>query len=247
MEEKILTRVGDFTVTEKDVLDFINLLGQEGMQFNNSSGIKQVAKELMNQHLIYLDAKESKLDEEEDFVNELNIAKEQMLKQYSMRKVLESVEVPEEEIKAFYEENKAMFKPMYSFKASHILVEEEDKAKEIKAKLDEGSKFEDLAQEFSTCPSKEAGGELGVFSTGQMVPEFEDACVEMEIGSISEPVKTQFGYHLIKLDDKALAKDADFESVKLDINNMLLGQKQQEKYLEVTENLHEKYEVESFI
>ncbi len=83
--------------------------------------------------------------------------------------------------------------------ASHILVEQEHEAKDILRKLDEGVAFEELAKDFSNCPSgKQSGGSLGAFGKGQMVPEFETAAFALEVGAVSEPVRTQFGYHIIK-------------------------------------------------
>ena len=83
--------------------------------------------------------------------------------------------------------------------ASHILVEQEHEAQDIVKKLDEGVAFEELAKDFSNCPSgKQAGGNLGDFGRGMMVPEFETAAFALEVGAVSAPVKTQFGYHIIK-------------------------------------------------
>ncbi|NLW52795.1 MAG: peptidylprolyl isomerase [Tissierellia bacterium] len=244
MENNVMLKIEGHEVTEKDVMDFLQTLGQEAMQFNNEEGKKQIATELMNQHLLYLDAKESGLENDEEFVKELETAKEQILRQYSMKKVLESVRVTEEEVKEYYEANKSRFKPIYRFSAKHILVDDEQLANDLKKQIDEGASFEEVAQQKSTCPSSQNGGDLGMFSTGQMVPEFEKACELLEVGQISEPVKTQFGYHIIKLEDKALARDADLESNKHDIEGMLLGMKQQEAYLNKTTDLQDKYKVE---
>ncbi|TFG30388.1 MAG: hypothetical protein EU532_01175 [Promethearchaeota archaeon] len=83
-------------------------------------------------------------------------------------------------------------------KASHILVDKLNKAQEIYEDLQSGADFTSLAQKFSTCPSKNRGGNLGEFPKGQMVPEFWNACVNLKIGQISQPIKTQYGYHIIK-------------------------------------------------
>ena len=82
--------------------------------------------------------------------------------------------------------------------ASHILIKSQEKAIEIKNKLNSGKSFEELAKENSLCPSKKRGGNLGTFSRGQMVREFENAAFKLKKGEISEPVKTQFGWHIIK-------------------------------------------------
>ncbi|MGE4132334.1 MAG: peptidylprolyl isomerase [Bdellovibrionales bacterium] len=83
-------------------------------------------------------------------------------------------------------------------KAKHILVEQEFQAQDLLKKLADGSSFEDLAQKFSSCPSKAKGGDLGEFGKGRMVPSFEEAAFALEVDQISPPVRTQFGYHLIK-------------------------------------------------
>jgi len=91
---------------------------------------------------------------------------------------------------------------MVKANASHILVKTEEEAKQIKEKLNLGKNFEDLAKQYSLCPSKKKGGNLGWFSHGQMVKEFEKATFDLKKGEISKPIKTQFGWHIIKLNDK---------------------------------------------
>lgn len=83
-------------------------------------------------------------------------------------------------------------------RASHILVDHEYEALDLLKKLNEGTSFEELAKDFSKCPSRQNGGDLGEFGKGQMVAPFEKACFELEVDQVSEPVKTQFGYHIIK-------------------------------------------------
>ncbi len=86
---------------------------------------------------------------------------------------------------------------MQTFSAKHILVSHEYEAQDIIKKLNDGESFEDLAQKFSKCPSSQQGGDLGSFTQGRMVPEFEQAVMGLEPGEVSEPVRTAFGYHLI--------------------------------------------------
>ena len=87
-------------------------------------------------------------------------------------------------------------------KASHLLVKTEEEALKIKEEINKGKEFAKAAKEVSLCPSGENGGDLGYFTRGQMVKEFEDAAFSMEVGQVSNPIKTQFGYHLIYLTDK---------------------------------------------
>lgn len=89
-----------------------------------------------------------------------------------------------------------------SVKASHILVNTKAQADLIKSKIDSGESFETLARKYSQCPSGQEGGDLGYFQRGQMVKEFEDAAFNSPIGKVTEPIRTQFGWHIIKIYDK---------------------------------------------
>jgi foldase protein PrsA len=124
-----------------------------------------------------------------------------------IEKLLESdIKISEEEMKTYFDENKDSFAQEEQVKASHILVEDEAKAKEVKEKLDAGEDFTELAKEYSTDGSAQSGGDLGYFGKGAMVAEFEEKAFSMKVNEISEPVKSEFGYHIIKVTDKKEAK-----------------------------------------
>ena len=107
----------------------------------------------------------------------------------------------------------------------------EEKALEILAEINGGKSFEDCAKEYSSCPSKEQGGNLGDFGRGQMVPEFDKAVFEMEVGTVTDvPVKTQFGYHLIKLNSKSEGGVTPLAEVKEAVRSMLVSEKQKKAY-----------------
>ncbi|MBR4874684.1 MAG: peptidyl-prolyl cis-trans isomerase [Clostridia bacterium] len=151
-----------------------------------------------------------------------------MLANFNVQKAIEKVSVTDDEIKEYYEENKENFKKGESVTASHILVDDEDKAKEILEKIEKGEmSFEDAAREYSSCPSSQNGGALGEFTRGQMVPEFDKAVFEMEKGAVSGPVKTQFGFHIIKVTDKSDAQEMKLEDIKEQLRGMVLGSKRQ--------------------
>ena len=88
------------------------------------------------------------------------------------------------------------------WKASHILVSDYNLARKLQDEIKQGARFEDLARKHSTCPSKSSGGDLGWFGPGKMVKEFEDAVQKVGVGTVTDPVKTRFGYHLIKVTGK---------------------------------------------
>ncbi|SHK34532.1 peptidylprolyl isomerase [Tepidibacter formicigenes] len=245
MEKKeVLAVVGKKEITQNDLDSALNSLGpQRAMQFNSEEGRKKLLEDLVNQELFYLDSIENKVDEEESFKAEMEKIKENFLKQYSINKLLSSVTVEENEINDFYNNNKAQFKAPESVKASHILVEEESKAEDILKELHNGLSFEDAAKKYSKCPSNERGGNLGYFAKGQMVPEFEKTAFDMKKDEISNPVKTQFGYHIIKVYDKKEEEIKPLSEVRNQIAQQILYTKQQSVYFTKVNELKGKYEV----
>ena len=150
---------------------------------------------------------------------------------FAIAKAVDGVRVTDEEAKKFFEENEKDLNAGESVSASHILVDSEEKANEIKAEIESGAvSFEDAARKYSSCPSSEQGGALGEFTRGQMVPEFDEACFSMKVGELRGPVKTQFGYHLIKLNDKKEATPLKYEDIADQIKQKLLTDKQQAAY-----------------
>lgn len=243
-KDKVLAEVNGKKITGVDYNLFIDSLNPQLKQYFGGEELnKDVVNELVYQALLYEDAMEKGMDKEDEFIQVVEKTKESMLKTYALGKLLATAEVKDEDIKNFYEENKDAFKQGESADASHILVEEEDKAREIYEKIKNGGNFEELAKEYSTCPSKEKGGNLGTFTKGQMVKEFEDAVFENEVGTITEPVKTQFGYHIIKINQKNDARELSFDEVKDRIVEQVRRQKEQEIYNKKITELKDKYEV----
>ncbi|MBD3309859.1 hypothetical protein GF351_01425 [Candidatus Woesearchaeota archaeon] len=160
-------------------------------------------------------------DLEEAYRNRLIIAK------LFNETVLKDVEVTQSDIENYYDENMEQFNASEQVQASHILVESEEEALEVIDLLEQGEDFAYLATEYSICPSKEDGGNLGLFSRGQMMAEFEDAAFALEPGEISGVVKTQYGYHVIKVASKEPARQVPLDEVEDDIRDMLLLSKQQ--------------------
>ena len=232
MERKVLATVGQKEITNLDIENALKSLDPyQAMQFNNEEGKKRLLEDLVNQELFYMEAKEQNLHNDENFKAEMARIEENMLKQYAINKVLTSVKLTDEEISAFYEANKTSFVKPETASAKHILVDTEEKANELLNKINSNEMtFEDAAAEHSSCPSKDAGGDLGTFPRGQMVPEFEEAVFSMNKGEVRGPVQTQFGYHLIKVEDRVEGGQSELEEVKEDISRSLMYQKQNEVY-----------------
>ena len=158
--------------------------------------------------------------------------KEEIERTLALKTLLKSdLKVTDEEIAKYYEENKENFGQKEQVDASHILVETEDKAKEVRKKLVDGADRIEIAKEYSIDPgSKDNGGDLGFFERGKMVPEFEEAAFSMKVGEISEPVKTENGYHIIIVNDKKEAKTTSLEENKDDIRAILEDAKMPEAF-----------------
>ena len=246
-EEKVLATVGGKNITEEDVTMALMQMGQRGQSYNNPQGRAMMLDQLINRRLFLMDATRNMYEREPAFKEQMQRVKEDMLTSYAMQKALEKVKVTEEEAKNYYDANKDKFVSGMTFNASHILVDSEEKANEILAKIkaDEIS-FEDAAAQFSTCPSGKQGGSLGDFASGQMVPEFENACAAMEPGELSAPVQTQFGYHLILLNKKEEGGEMPYEEIKENLMEALKEEKQQAAYQSKVNQLKILYPVDKF-
>ncbi len=230
--EKILANVGPLTVTEREVDELIVSLGARGQSYNNPEGRRMILEQLIGNKLLLLDARRNLLEAEPEFKAELARLKENLLINYAGNKAIASVTVSESEVREYYEANADRFTAGEVANADHILVDTEEKALDILAEIKSGAiSFEDAAKQYSSCPSGQRGGNLGEFGRGQMVPEFDEAIFTMEVGSVTEtPVKTQFGYHLIRLNSREEAKPTPFGEIREQLTEMLLNEKRREAY-----------------
>ena len=145
-------------------------------------------------------------------------------------------DVSDEELQAAYDAQYSDAEPEPEFNASHILVETKEEADAIKAELDGGADFAELAKEKSTGPSGPGGGSLGWFGPGMMVPAFEEAVAGMEAGSVSEPVETQFGWHVIKLNETRTAEAPALEDVREELETQIRQTNVQEAIESLTDS-----------
>ena len=241
--QEILATVAGETITAEDLNAFIQSMPREQQMYASNPQFRdQIVEQLISARLFAKYAEELKLDETEEFKKIFNNARKEILASMAIGEVVKAVAVTEEELKEFYETNKARFEKGGTVRAKHILVKEEEKCQTILEEIMAGKAFEVAAQEYSTCPSGQKGGDLGEFGKGQMVKEFEEAAFNAEIGQIVGPIGSQFGYHLIKVEEKKEATVAVFEEVKEQIRRNLLGQKQNDAYSAKVAELKAKYQ-----
>lgn len=243
MSEKVLAVVAGENITEADLDAFLKNAPQEQQAYvSNPQFRQQYLEQMIALRSFAKLGEEEKLDETDEFKNIMANARKDILAQLAMAETLKGISASEEEAKAYYEENKQQFTKGDSVGAKHILTDSEEKCSTILESITSGEKtFEDAAKEHSSCPSGANGGDLGEFSRGQMVKEFEDAAFAAEVGHVVGPVKTQFGYHLIKVEKKNEASVSSYEEVAERIRPMLIQQKQNDAYMKKVEELKAKY------
>ena len=246
MENKVLATIGAVEITEKDLENIIMRYPEDKRAyFLSDMGKKQVLEQMISFELMNRLALELKLNETEEYKANLKQLEKDLLTQMAINKVLSDVTITDEDAKKFYDENKDQFAQKEAVSAKHILVDNEEKFKEIMEKINNNEiTFEEAAKQYSNCPSGQQGGDLGMFNRGMMVPEFEEAAFTLDINEVSEPVKTQFGYHLIKVENKKEATTSAFEEVKTQIIQRLMQQAQDNKYLQTIKDLEAKHNVQ---
>jgi peptidyl-prolyl cis-trans isomerase C len=234
-DDKIVAKVNGKPITETDLKFAEGELGSELGSLPPEVKRRALAEYLIDNMLFSEAAEAEKLGSTPEFEEQMNYLRQRLLREQYFEKTLKGT-VSEEEAKKIYDTRIASMKTEDEVAARHILVDSEEKAKELRAKIVAGADFAEVAKENSTDPgSKDQGGLLGYFTKGQMVPEFDDAVFKMLEGDVSEPVKTNFGWHIIKLEDRRLKEPPTFDPVKASIMNSLVVRKAQEKATELRE------------
>lgn len=203
-----------------------------------AEGKKEMLETMIIRELILQQAAKDGIENTPAVKEKLDELKKRLVVEtYLKKKVEEQSKVSDEDLKKFYDENKAKFKTGDQVKASHILVKSEKEAKDVLAQLKAGGNFEELAKKLSTDGAASKGGDLGWFSKGSMIPEFEKVAFAMKENETSGIVKTKFGFHIIKLTGKRPAGERSFDDVKEQIKASMLPGKQQEVFQKLKEDL----------
>ena len=242
-ENKVLAVVAGEEITEDQLNALLRNAPREHQAYINNPQLRQqYLDQLINMRLFTKLGEDLNLEETDDFKMVLENARKDILSQLAVAETLREAAVTDEDALEYFQVNKEHFGTSARVAAKHILMDSEDAITNVKNDIENGVKtFEEAAKEFSTCPSKERGGDLGEFGRGQMVAEFEEAAFAAEIGELVGPVKTQFGYHLIKVERKVEAVIPEYEEVKSRVRAELLEKKQGVAYRLKLEELREKY------
>lgn len=229
-ESKVVATINGAEITEQDLELARSEIGEQISNIPAENRRRDLLLYIIENQLLAEASEKEKLDGGPDSKALLKYYRRRALHDaYFEKKIRQAV--TDEAAKKIYDKEVGKIKPQEEMRARHILVKTEEDALDIIERLGRGSDFAELAQEKSTGPSGAQGGDLGYFPKGRMVPEFDKALAGMKKGELSEPVKTQFGWHVIKLEDKRQSKAPAFDEVKARLKTGLIREKAQQVLL----------------
>lgn len=231
VEKDVVAIVNGDTIT----VDELNAIKLQLPPQAQAQGDDAIINQLVELKALAQKAEADGLAKEKAVAAEIERAKESILANHLVRRMMKDVKFTEDQLKKEYDDLVSKLPKKQEMKAAHILIENEDQAKEVQKKVNEGGNFAELAKAYSTDPgSKDQGGDLGWFEAGMMVPEFAQAASALKPGETTkEPVKSQFGWHIIKLEDVRDVPPPAFEAVKPQVEAMM-QQKAVEKFVNDT-------------
>jgi len=217
----IAAKVNDHIISAKDVLIALEKLPEKIKEQPLPDLYPEIVKKIISEHLISKQAYKDNLDKNKKVLAEVNKVKDKIMVQFWIDNYV-AKQLNAKNIEKVYQSYQKNFKPSKEFNSSHILVQEEKSALNIIKKLNKKANFSDLAKEFSIGPSGKNGGQLGWFGAGRMVKEFEKATFLLKKGQVTKkPVKTQFGFHIIQLNDIRESKPKKLSEIMPDIHNLI--------------------------
>ena len=243
----VLARVGDVEITQEDfnhVLEGIPV--QIRQQYMSSDGKAKLLEQLVDMHTFALEAKRLKLDKDPELQRKIKDIEKRVLATGYVDYLNKTIRVGDDQLMAYYNDNKSEFVQKEQVRARHILVKTEAEARAVLEELKAGKDFVKLAEEKSVGPSGKRGGDLGWFSRGRMLPGFEEVAFSLKKGEISDVVKTRFGFHVIKLEDKKEGGQETFEQAKEKIARKLTTQGTKALVDQARETLRKKMNVEIY-
>ncbi len=212
-DDKVLAKVNGVEIRQSDVALAEEELGPSLAQMDPATKDENVLAFLIDMKIVAKAAEDKKVEDSEDFKKRLAFTRNRLL----MDSLLASegkAATTDDAMKKVYEDASKQITGEQEVHARHILVETEDEAKAVEEELKKGADFAELAKKKSKDPGASDGGDLGFFTKDQMVPEFSAVAFALEPGKISDPVKSQFGWHIIKVEEKRNRKAPDFDQVK---------------------------------
>jgi len=249
--EEVLAVVNGHEITIGDYNNRLKRLSAyEKARYRGEEGHKEFLKTLIRQKVMVQKAREMELDKDEEVQRKISVLLQDVTERVLIealikQEILDKVTVTDKEAKAYYDEHKEEFRKKETIGIRQIIVATEEEAKEIRQELEKGADFAKLANEKSIDQSMaNQGNTISYFERGKMPGQFEEACFILKAGEISDPVKTRFGYHVIKLENRQEASLKEFYEVSDEIKEKLLAGKQRKEHQEWLQQLEMKAKIE---
>ena len=224
---EVLATVDGQPVRLGDAALVYSTLPDQMRQATDEQVLEAITEQLISETLLRKEAEDAKLSEDPAVKARVDAAIRSTLAEAYIARELRQ-RVTDEKVRAEYDSAISSMPEAEEIRARHILVETKEEADDVVSALEGGADFAELAAERSTGPSGAQGGDLGYFGQGDMVPAFEAAAFELEPGAVSEPVETQFGWHVIKLEDRRNRQPPPFEAVEGQLRQQMVAQAAQE-------------------
>jgi peptidyl-prolyl cis-trans isomerase C len=238
-DSKVLVTIDDDRITLEEFNKALDKIPMNmKMVVATQSGKKSYLDNLIIKKLLMREATKEKMETEKEFQERLADIKEQLLIESLLKKKInQAAQLADADLKAYYDSHKEEFKKEREINTRHILLKTEEEAKQIQGRLVKGEEFVDLARKYSIDPNaKASGGEIGYHPKGTLLPEYEEAAFKLtKVGQVSGVVKTQFGYHIIRLEGTKPPSYVPFDEVKDFIKQRIAQEKQKQlldKYIE---------------
>ena len=240
--ETILASFGEQTIT---LGEFTQIWEEVPEDYKLQLDKSLVLDQIISEKLLIQEAENMGLKEDSDVLEQIKKMTEQILVQVLIeREILDKIKVDDEEVLEYYEQNKDSFTEKEQVHLYNILLETEKEAQDVLEQLKAGGDFNEIAIEKSTGPSATQGGDLGYLTKGTIIPEIEEVVFALELEELSEVIKTDFGFHILKITEKKPETVKTLEEVKEDIVQTLLPDKQKEAFENLLEELKSKSEIE---
>ena len=240
--ETILASFGEQTIT---LGEFNQVWEQVPEEYKLQLDKSMVLDQMISEKLLIQEAKDMGLEEDKDILEQIKKMTEQILAQALIeREILDKISVNDEEVLDYYEQNKDSFTEKEQVHLYNILLETEEEAQNVLEQLKAGEDFSEIAIEKSSGPSAAQGGDLDYVAKGTIIPEIEEVIFALELEELSEVVKTDFGFHILKITEKKAETVKTLEEVREEIVQTLLPEKQKEAFDNLLEELKGKVEIE---
>ena len=249
-KKEVLAVVGDKTITVGDFEERVaSFPPQVASQLEKKENKIKLLNQMIDEQVLVNEAMRRNYDDKKNFKEELEKQKRGLLVALLLKdEVEEKVSVKDSDVKKYYDDNDDKFSEREQRSVSHILVQDQDTAKKVVAQLKKGAKFTALASQYSIDPSGKSGGSLGYIVKGQLVPSFEIAAFSLrKEGDISDIVKTNFGYHVIRLDEVSRRPAVPYDQVKDQIKQSLLAEQQQDTFKDYLAKISKSVTIKKYV